>query len=200
MSLIKIAQIFQKYRSHLKVLGTRRVTCSKFRTEDTQILGNTVKKFSRPSYLETGVLGIPAFDYYMVLLLASATPNACWSSVHLLSLLVRERVASKQIWFVLLTCVQDCRTWNSVFSFSEPNPPQSDVADSQSSLGNVTFFIAASRDKDQFEFPLTAMYASNTLTFRVGGEVNARNSPQCWAPLGLNPCNSRWEAHREKNI
>jgi len=44
MSLIKIAQIFQKYRSHLKVLGTRRVTCSKFRTEDTQILGDTVKK------------------------------------------------------------------------------------------------------------------------------------------------------------
>jgi hypothetical protein len=37
------------------VLGARRVTRSKFRAEDTQILGDTVKNFSRPSYLETGV-------------------------------------------------------------------------------------------------------------------------------------------------
>jgi hypothetical protein len=36
-------QIFQKYRSHLQILGTRRVTWSKFHTEDWQILGAMVQ-------------------------------------------------------------------------------------------------------------------------------------------------------------
>jgi len=37
------AQILQKSRSHLKILGTRRVTCSKSHTEDPQTLGATVQ-------------------------------------------------------------------------------------------------------------------------------------------------------------
>jgi len=32
-------QIFQKTRSHLKLLGARRLTRTKFHTEDPQILG-----------------------------------------------------------------------------------------------------------------------------------------------------------------
>jgi len=33
------AQIFHKFGSHLKILGARRVTWSKFQTEEPQILG-----------------------------------------------------------------------------------------------------------------------------------------------------------------
>jgi len=40
----KGAQIFQKSRSHLKILGARRVIWSKFHTEDPQILGVIVEK------------------------------------------------------------------------------------------------------------------------------------------------------------
>jgi len=36
------AHIFQKSRGHQKVLGTRRVTCSKFHTEIPQILSATM--------------------------------------------------------------------------------------------------------------------------------------------------------------
>lgn len=73
----------------------------------------------------------------------------------------------------------------------------------QSSFGNVTFFVACSCDKDRFEFPLTAMYASNTLTSAVGDEFLARNSLQCWAllfcsVLGLNLCDFRWQARSGK--
>jgi hypothetical protein len=35
----RFAQILQKYASHLKFLGARRMVSVKFRTEDTQILG-----------------------------------------------------------------------------------------------------------------------------------------------------------------
>jgi len=35
--------IFKKSRSHLNVLGTRRVTQSKFHTQDPKILGTTIK-------------------------------------------------------------------------------------------------------------------------------------------------------------
>jgi hypothetical protein len=37
------AQILQKSRSHLKILGARRVTCSKSHTADPQMLGATVQ-------------------------------------------------------------------------------------------------------------------------------------------------------------
>jgi hypothetical protein len=37
------AQIFQKSRNHLKILGSRKVTCSKLQTKDPQTLGATVK-------------------------------------------------------------------------------------------------------------------------------------------------------------
>ena len=37
------AQIFHKSRSHLRILGTGRVTRSKFHTDDPQILGATVQ-------------------------------------------------------------------------------------------------------------------------------------------------------------
>jgi hypothetical protein len=37
------AQIFQKSRSQLKILGIRRITSSKFHTEDPQILGATAQ-------------------------------------------------------------------------------------------------------------------------------------------------------------
>ena len=36
-------QIFQKSRGYFKILGTRRVTCSKFHTDDPQILGITIQ-------------------------------------------------------------------------------------------------------------------------------------------------------------
>jgi hypothetical protein len=36
---IRNAQIIQKYRSHLKIVGARRVTCSKFNTDDPLVLG-----------------------------------------------------------------------------------------------------------------------------------------------------------------
>ena len=37
------AQIFQKSRSHFKILGTRQVTRSKFHTEDPQMLAPTIQ-------------------------------------------------------------------------------------------------------------------------------------------------------------
>jgi hypothetical protein len=42
------AQIFQKSRSHLKILDTRIVTRSESRTEDLQISGVSVENYSRP--------------------------------------------------------------------------------------------------------------------------------------------------------
>jgi hypothetical protein len=36
---INVAQILQKLSSHLKILGVRRMTCSKFHAQDPQILG-----------------------------------------------------------------------------------------------------------------------------------------------------------------
>ena len=36
------AQLFQKFRSHLKILGSRKVTWSKFRNDDPQTLGVTI--------------------------------------------------------------------------------------------------------------------------------------------------------------
>jgi hypothetical protein len=36
-------QIFQRYRHYLKILGTERLTRSKFHSEDPQILGATVQ-------------------------------------------------------------------------------------------------------------------------------------------------------------
>jgi hypothetical protein len=41
------AQIFQKSRSHLKILDTRIVTRSQSHTEDPHILGVSLEKFSR---------------------------------------------------------------------------------------------------------------------------------------------------------
>jgi len=41
------AQIFQKYRSHLKILDTRIVTRSESHTEDPQILDVSIEKFNR---------------------------------------------------------------------------------------------------------------------------------------------------------
>jgi hypothetical protein len=43
--------IFQKSKSHLKILRARRVTWSKFHSEDPRILSATVKKFSRQGAL-----------------------------------------------------------------------------------------------------------------------------------------------------
>jgi len=39
----RAAEIFQKCRYHLKILGARRVTWSRFGTEDVQILGTAVQ-------------------------------------------------------------------------------------------------------------------------------------------------------------
>jgi Leu/Phe-tRNA-protein transferase len=39
----RVAQIFQKSRNHLKILGARRVTRNKFHTEVPQILGATTQ-------------------------------------------------------------------------------------------------------------------------------------------------------------
>jgi hypothetical protein len=36
---VRVAQILQKYKSHLKVLGGRRMESVKFCTENTKILG-----------------------------------------------------------------------------------------------------------------------------------------------------------------
>jgi len=36
-------QIFQKPTSHLKIPGTRRLTCGEFQTENPQILGTTLQ-------------------------------------------------------------------------------------------------------------------------------------------------------------
>jgi hypothetical protein len=38
-------QIFQKPGSHLKILGARKVICSKFQPEDQQLLGITIQNF-----------------------------------------------------------------------------------------------------------------------------------------------------------
>jgi hypothetical protein len=38
----KSGHIFRKSRNHLKILGARRVMCSKHRTEGSQMLGATV--------------------------------------------------------------------------------------------------------------------------------------------------------------
>jgi hypothetical protein len=38
---------FQKCRSHFKILGARIVTRSKSHTEDPQVLGVSIEKFSR---------------------------------------------------------------------------------------------------------------------------------------------------------
>jgi hypothetical protein len=40
---VRDAQILQKYKRHLKFLGARRMESSKFRTEDTQILGTILQ-------------------------------------------------------------------------------------------------------------------------------------------------------------
>jgi hypothetical protein len=37
------AKLFQKSRNHLKILGGRRLTRSKFHTEDSQILGTIIQ-------------------------------------------------------------------------------------------------------------------------------------------------------------
>jgi len=39
------AHIFEKFWSHLKILGTSRVTQIMFHTEDTQVLGLTLTNF-----------------------------------------------------------------------------------------------------------------------------------------------------------
>jgi hypothetical protein len=41
LELVQDPQIFRKSRSHLEIPGVRRVTLSKFHTEDPQILGTT---------------------------------------------------------------------------------------------------------------------------------------------------------------
>jgi len=38
-----VQKIFQKLRSHLRILHVRRVTCSRFHTEDPQMLNATVQ-------------------------------------------------------------------------------------------------------------------------------------------------------------
>jgi hypothetical protein len=52
------AQIFQKSRSHLKILGARRVTWSKFRTEDPQILGATVQNLVARDFCTPGLCSV----------------------------------------------------------------------------------------------------------------------------------------------
>jgi len=50
--LAKDAQIFQKSKNHLKILGTRQVTRSSFQAEDTQTSGATVKNVvGRPKFV-----------------------------------------------------------------------------------------------------------------------------------------------------
>jgi len=53
---IRGAQIFQKSSSHVGILGTKRVTQSKFHNEDSQILGATAKTLDanvHPFYITT---------------------------------------------------------------------------------------------------------------------------------------------------
>jgi hypothetical protein len=45
-SINRCEQIFQKSKSNLKILGTRRVTGSKFHLENPKILGSALQKFS----------------------------------------------------------------------------------------------------------------------------------------------------------
>ena len=48
---VKNAQIFQKSRSHLKILGTRTVTRSRFQTDDPEVLGKTMHNvFTRATW------------------------------------------------------------------------------------------------------------------------------------------------------
>jgi hypothetical protein len=51
-------KIFQKSRSHLKILGARRVKWSKFHTEKPQILGVTVQNLSRHGDLAPGTCAV----------------------------------------------------------------------------------------------------------------------------------------------
>jgi hypothetical protein len=57
------AQISQKSSSYLKILGARTETRSKLHTDDLQILGITVKKFSLPGELVTKILCSPTKFY-----------------------------------------------------------------------------------------------------------------------------------------
>jgi hypothetical protein len=52
---MKGEQIFQKSRNHLKIIGARRVTRSRFHTEGPQMSGTTVKKFIQPGDLAPGI-------------------------------------------------------------------------------------------------------------------------------------------------
>ena len=65
------AKLFQKSRSHLKILGARRVTRSEFHTEDSQILGTIIQDLVtsatwHPGFVHPG-LNVPATKKKLVL-------------------------------------------------------------------------------------------------------------------------------------
>ena len=57
----RYAHIFQKSKSHLKILGARRVTWSKFHTEDPQILGATILTYLLTPWSRVLLEKLPGF-------------------------------------------------------------------------------------------------------------------------------------------
>jgi hypothetical protein len=67
------AQILQKSRNHLKILGARTVTCSKFRPKGPQILGATIQNLvAMPT--ERTDLGTPTSYHFARF---PGSPNSC---------------------------------------------------------------------------------------------------------------------------
>jgi hypothetical protein len=72
------AQISQQSRSHLKILGARRVTETKFHTEDPQILGVTVQTVVATA---TWRLGFVVHPWYAQIFVSFAHLHASDASV-----------------------------------------------------------------------------------------------------------------------
>jgi len=97
-----VHKLFQKSRSQLEIPGARRVTCGKFHTGNTQILGSTVQncanirlhrtKFRHHSHLAPGIYSPPPLNHTTVVQLQNA--------VYLMSL--RAEVVSRQPWDEML--------------------------------------------------------------------------------------------------
>jgi hypothetical protein len=56
LTITRCANVLKKSRSYLKILDARRVTCSRFRAEDPQILGAMVQNFVATATRRSGLV------------------------------------------------------------------------------------------------------------------------------------------------
>ena len=54
--LLRGAHIFKKFRSYRKILGPSKVTCSRFRAKDAQILGAAVQNLVATATRRSGLV------------------------------------------------------------------------------------------------------------------------------------------------